>query len=80
MPGDSNPRSPLPAMKAPRVVIEKAARRLSVFDGPRLICEYPCAFGPGRGDKVREGDRCTPEGRSTSALRTRSPSSRSLWG
>ena len=49
-------------LSAPRIVIEKSAHVLSVYDADREVKVYRAAFGPGRGDKVREGDRRTPEG------------------
>ena len=56
-------RRPLPTLASPRVVVEKSKRRLLVYDGRELVKWYPVAVGAGRGDKAREGDRCTPEGR-----------------
>jgi murein L,D-transpeptidase YafK len=53
---------PLPPLTDPRVVVEKTARRLTVIDGERAVKSYRVALGRGRGDKVREGDGCTPEG------------------
>ena len=58
----SPPDTPLPPLEQPRVVVEKAARRLTVYDGNRAAKSYRVALGRGRGDKVREGDGCTPEG------------------
>jgi len=52
----------LPYLRHPRILIEKADHRLTVFDGNRPVKTYRCAVGAGRGDKTREGDRCTPEG------------------
>jgi len=54
---------PLPPLHSPRLVVEKAAHRLTVYDGGRAVKTYRVAVGGGRGDKVRQGDRCTPEGR-----------------
>jgi murein L,D-transpeptidase YafK len=54
---------PLSALRNPRIVVEKSRRRLSVYDGDRLVKQYIVATGGGRGDKAVEGDRCTPEGR-----------------
>jgi len=54
---------PLPALTNPRVVIVKSAHELTVFDGDQAVKTYRAAFGPGRGDKTREGDKCTPQGR-----------------
>ncbi len=62
----SQPRAeePLPVagLRNPRVLVEKKARRLSLYDGDRLVKTWRVAIGGGAGDKVREGDRCTPEG------------------
>jgi murein L,D-transpeptidase YafK len=46
----------------PRILIEKTARRLTVLDGDVPAKSYRIALGWGSGDKVREGDGCTPEG------------------
>lgn len=54
--------APLPALRAPSLLIEKSAGRLTVFDGGRAVKKYRVIGGAGRGDKTREGDRCTPEG------------------
>ena len=56
-------RVPLPPLAQPRLLIEKSLHRLTVYDGAEAVKSYRCAIGGGRGDKVREGDRCTPEGR-----------------
>lgn len=55
-------RIKLPPLTRPRILIEKTDHRLTVFDGNRPVKTYRCAVGGGRGDKVREGDRRTPEG------------------
>jgi murein L,D-transpeptidase YafK len=54
---------PLPTLKKPELLVEKYARRLTVFDDGEAIKSYGIALGWGKGDKVREGDGCTPEGR-----------------
>lgn len=58
------PGGPLPAtLRSPRIVVEKSARRLTVYSAGKPIRRY--AIGLGRepiGDKVREGDGRTPEG------------------
>jgi len=60
---DPAPRGiPLPPLASPRVLVEKSAHRLTVYDGQRPVKCYRVAVGGGKGDKVREGDRCTPEG------------------
>jgi lipoprotein-anchoring transpeptidase ErfK/SrfK len=54
---------PLGAPRRPRVMVCKSAHVMTVFDGERALKSYRVAVGGGRGDKVKEGDRCTPEGR-----------------
>ena len=54
---------PLPAMNQPRIVVYKAQRVLRVYDGASLVRTYPVCVGRAEGDKHREGDRRTPEGR-----------------
>ncbi len=52
--------SPLPAA---RIVIDKQAHKLFLYSGERLIRVYPVKIGLNPvDDKVRQGDRCTPEG------------------
>lgn len=58
----ARPAVPLPRLRRPQVVVEKSAHRLTVYDGARPVRSYRAAVGSGKGDKVREGDRCTPEG------------------
>jgi lipoprotein-anchoring transpeptidase ErfK/SrfK len=58
----ARPRTPLPPLRRPHVVVEKSARRLTLYDGDRAVRSYRAAVGSGKGDKVREGDRRTPEG------------------
>lgn len=46
-----------------RILIEKSARRLSVWQGGNLVREYRIRLGfAPDGDKVRQGDGKTPEG------------------
>lgn len=53
----------LPEMTSPRIVIEKAKRQLTVFDGEELIKAYKISLGfSPNGNKEREGDGRTPEG------------------
>lgn len=61
---DTAPRvEPIAApLENPRILVEKQAHRLSLFDGDRLVRTFRSAVGEGRRDKVREGDYCTPEG------------------
>ena len=57
------PRNPLPPpTEGFGVIIEKSARRLTVYDGSKVVKTYRASFGTGKGDKVREGDRRTPKG------------------
>lgn len=42
--------------------VEKAARRLTVHSGDRALVTWPVALGGPNADKVRQGDRATPEG------------------
>jgi len=47
----------------PKIVIEKAKRKLSLYDGAKLVKTYRIALGSTPvGDKERQGDRKTPEG------------------
>lgn len=63
---DSQPASPslssLPVLVHPRLVVEKAAHRLTLYDGEKAVKVYRVITGRMPGDKVREGDRRTPEG------------------
>ncbi len=48
---------------APRLVVEKRARALTLFDGGVRVAAFPIALGPNpEGPKLREGDGRTPEG------------------
>jgi lipoprotein-anchoring transpeptidase ErfK/SrfK len=57
------PRPELPALRQPSIIVEKAKRRLHVLDQGKRVKSYVCAVGGSPGDKVREGDLRTPEGR-----------------
>ncbi len=47
----------------PRVVVEKGARRLKLYSGGEVVRVRRVALGSApEGDKVRQGDRRTPEG------------------
>ena len=47
-----------------RIMIEKAARKMTLFQGDRAVRTYRIALGFAPvGDKAREGDGRTPEGR-----------------
>jgi murein L,D-transpeptidase YafK len=58
--------APPPAVatgSADRIVIEKAAHRMTLFAGARAIATYQVSLGRGGlAPKAREGDRRTPEG------------------
>jgi len=71
---DEDRSLPLPKLARPRLLVEKSLHRLTVYDGGAAVKSYRCAIGGGRGDKVREGDRCTPEG--TFYVCVRNPQSR----
>ena len=60
----SQDRSPLKLpLAAPRIVVKKAERRLFLYDGNKLLRTYRAGLGLSPvGDKVRQGDRRTPEG------------------
>jgi len=46
------------------ILIEKAARRMTLYEAGREVGSYPVALGFSPvGDKVRQGDGKTPEGR-----------------
>lgn len=67
---------PLSPPARPSVRVSKSARLMTVFDGDKPVKSYRVAVGGGKGDKVREGDRCTPEG--DFYICYRNPSSRYL--
>lgn len=49
--------------RADRILVEKAARRLSLLRGDRVLATYPVSLGfTPTGHKTREGDGRTPEG------------------
>lgn len=52
-----------PGARADRVLVEKGARRLTLFSGSKPLKSYRVALGSSPvGPKEREGDRRTPEG------------------
>jgi murein L,D-transpeptidase YafK len=56
-------QSPLLKLTSPRIVVKKAERRLFLYDGRKLVKTYRVGLGLSpKGDKVRQGDRRTPEG------------------
>jgi murein L,D-transpeptidase YafK len=51
------------SLASPRIVVKKAERRLFLYDGTKLVKKYRVGLGLSpKGDKVRQGDRRTPEG------------------
>lgn len=50
-------------LTSPRIVVKKAERRLFLYDRNKLVRTYRVGLGLSPvGDKVRQGDRRTPEG------------------
>ncbi len=62
--GASYERHPLPAdVRADRIVVEKSARKLTLFRGDTPLKSYSVALGRApEGTKQRAGDHRTPEG------------------
>ncbi|MGV1100231.1 L,D-transpeptidase family protein [Thiovibrio sp. JS02] len=56
--------TPLEApLKSPKIVIKKTKKKLYLYSEERLLRAYPIKLGYNPvDDKVRQGDRCTPEG------------------
>ena len=47
----------------PRIVVTKSKRQLALYSGGKVVRIYPVGLGfTPKGDKVRQGDGCTPEG------------------
>lgn len=62
--GFSRSGQTLPKLKKPRLVVKKEQRELELFDGAKLIKTYKVALGfAPAGDKEKEGDGKTPEGK-----------------
>jgi murein L,D-transpeptidase YafK len=61
----SGSAAPLPAdVRGDRLVVEKAAHRMTLYRSDSVLKVYRVALGRGgSGDKVREGDNRVPEGR-----------------
>jgi len=60
-PGDRSPLK-LPLVK-PKIVVKKAQRQLLLYSADKLVRRYRIGLGLSPvGDKVRQGDRRTPEG------------------
>lgn len=61
--GRTEPRLVAEPDRADRVLVEKAARRLTLLREGRVLATYPVALGfAPEGHKAREGDGRTPEG------------------
>ena len=60
--GGASGGGPLPPLVRPRLLVEKTQHRLTLYDGDAVVRTFRAAVGRGAGDKVREGDGCTPEG------------------
>lgn len=51
-------------LQADRVVVEKSARRLTLYHQGQILLRFPVALGGSpQGHKQQQGDRRTPEGR-----------------
>jgi lipoprotein-anchoring transpeptidase ErfK/SrfK len=59
---DTRETSSLPVLASPMILVEKSKQRLTLFDGRRIVKQYPASTGRDAGDKMREGDYRTPEG------------------
>lgn len=62
--GPASPKKPrpVPTPKGLCVIVEKSAQRLTVYNDGEVVNTYRSASGTNKGDKIREGDRRTPEG------------------
>lgn len=61
---DCDPGLPVTApLKAPKIVIKKAKKKLLLYSEEKLLRAYPVKLGFNPvGDKIRQGDKRTPEG------------------
>jgi murein L,D-transpeptidase YafK len=61
---DIDPGLPVTApLKAPKIVIKKAKKKLFLYSEEKLLRTYPVKLGFNPvGDKIRQGDKRTPEG------------------
>src|SRR5262245_29592484 len=58
-----NAADELTTLESPRIVVRKSERKLLLFSGNKLVRTYRIGLGLSPvGDKVRQGDRRTPEG------------------
>src|ERR1051325_1569078 len=61
--GVNHSAAPPPPLNHPKIVVKKAERKLYLYSGNKLVRTYRVGLGLSPiGDKVREGDRRTPEG------------------
>ena len=51
--------------KADRILVEKAAHRMTLYQGDKVLAQFRVALGDPHGDKQYTGDRRTPEGEFT---------------
>jgi len=50
-------------LKNPKIVIKKSQKKLFLYSEEKLLRTYPVKLGLNPvGDKIRQGDKCTPEG------------------
>lgn len=60
----SQPVTPKYAASPYYIIVDKSDNTLTVYDSEDWLVQYPCTFGSeDLGDKMKEGDRRTPEGR-----------------
>ena len=59
----------LDAPRATWILVEKAAHRLTLYQGNRILASFPVALGDPYGDKRYTGDKRTPEGTFTISCR-----------
>lgn len=61
---DFDPGLPVSApLKSPKIVIKKAKKKLFLYSEEKLLRTYPIKLGFNPvGNKIRQGDKCTPEG------------------
>jgi len=61
-PEASQAPEPSRMLRSPKIVVEKSRGRLTLYESGKVVKVYPVITGTYRGDKVRKGDRRTPEG------------------
>ncbi len=66
-------------LRAPKIVVRKSQRRLYLYEGDILLKSYPISLGKNpQGQKEREGDGRTPEGKFYICQRAKNPAQKSL--